>query len=187
MQWLRTLPAGPERERLCELAILANPKSAELGSLLTEVSPDGTARAIHSIVAFSRGDTERIDQLQSQLPAGVAREAYWRERGVTAREPLPAPAGPERDAMLAGMICRSGETPAQAWALIQQIEDPQRRMNAFDDMMYNLRPQENDEYRTEAPARHEAFRQWLENSDVPNEWKTSWLPFLKGPSMHTAR
>jgi hypothetical protein len=186
VDWLRTLPAGAERERLCELAIQANPKSAELSSLLAEISPDGVARAVGSIVAYSRDDAARLEQLQSELPAGVAREAYWRAMGVTAREPLPGPTGPERDAMLTGMIGRSGQTPAQAWGLIEQMEDPQRRMNAFDDMMYNLRPQENDEYRADAPARHEAFRQWLENADVPEEWKSPWMPLLKATSIRSA-
>jgi hypothetical protein len=187
VEWLRTLPAGAERERLCEVAILENPKNADLTSLLPEISPEGIPRAVGYMVAYSRNDPVRLEQLESELPAGIAREAYWRAMGVTAREPLPRAVGPERDAMLTGMICRSGEAPDRAWELIQQVEDPQRRMNAFDDMMYHLRPQEQDEHRTDAPARHEAFRQWLNNPAVPEEWKTPWLHFLNAENIRTAR
>ena len=82
---------------------------------------------------------------------------------------------------------RNALTPEMLAGLGQQIEDPQRRMSAFDDMMYNLRPMEKDEYRADAPARHEAFRQWLDNPDVPEEWKRPWVPFLKDATARTSQ
>jgi hypothetical protein len=48
VEWLRNLPHGAERERLFELAILANPRNAELGTLMSEISADATARVVRS-------------------------------------------------------------------------------------------------------------------------------------------
>jgi hypothetical protein len=134
-------------------------------------------------VAFSRQDEALLERLRTELPSGGARDAYWREIGVTATEPVAGLTGRERDAMLAGMICRSGETLERAWGWVEEIEDPQRRMEAFDDMMFSLRPMDSDEYRPDARKRHEAFRQWLTNSEVPDDWKRLWLPFLNAESM----
>jgi hypothetical protein len=187
--WIRSQPAGRERDRLYLLAI-PNDKvdSATALTLFGELSPDLQPIAAGTIVAKLRyGELFQIPPLsfpgvpaaKSQnspeaaaawartLPPGQARAAAWKALWNVSPETVNVPTGPDRDAMLLGAVCSTGEGILPNFNLILQIQDASTRRLAFDRTM---------EFATSYTSPNSAApaRESMEKAAVPEEWKQRW-------------
>jgi hypothetical protein len=67
--------------------------------------------------------------------------------------------------MLQGMVTTNYTKPERAWQLLQQIDDPQRQLQAWDDVAFIL---------SSMPASATSLQTWLNLPDMPEEWKRPW-------------
>jgi hypothetical protein len=173
MEWLRALSPGPERTRLIELAALAADKNADIESLVADLPEDAAGRVVKRVAMSMRDDQERIQRWAGDLPAGPARDAAWRAVGLTAKAgTLSLPPVPDRDAMFDGVAQWHRDDVAQGWSYLQQIDDPDRRRQAFDDLIRDIRPPQD--YWLPDDKRVRIFREWMANTEIPEEWKKPW-------------
>jgi hypothetical protein len=120
-----------------------------------------------------RDDQERIQRWAGDLPAGPARDAAWRAVGLTAKaQTLSLPPGPDRDAMFDGVAQRHRDDVAQGWRYLQQIDNPDRRRQAFDDLVRDIRPSQENWFPGDKRIR--LFREWMESTEIPEQWKRPW-------------
>lgn len=181
LAWVRTLPAGPERERYLEIAIRNAQDIESVKPLLQELSPDAADRAAAMIaLRLADKDPDESRQWAESLPPGSARDAAWTALGANRTEPLELPPGRDRDAMLSGMAnSLSRSTPVKALEWVLEIGDPQLRRRTFDDVMWRLtRGRIDYSLRAYTPGASEAtlqrVREWLSGSDIPAEWRNAW-------------
>jgi hypothetical protein len=168
LAWVRSLPAGEDRDRFMELAAKHSKTVDQALALFSELSADAAARVARDIGSGFLIDPERVQQWAASLPAGPAREQAWTGIGRVFGKPLPPP-GPDRDAMLSGIVRPIGtpRPPADLLPLAVQISDLQLRRDMIDEAMdYYV----NLSYEKTAGE----ARAWLENADVPDEWKVRW-------------
>lgn len=176
IEWLRALGPGPERTRLIELAALAADKNADIESLVADLPEGAAGRVVTRVTMSMRDDQERVQRWAGDLPAGPARDAAWRSVGLFAKSPtLSLPSGPDRDAMFDGVAQRHRNDVAQGWRYLQQIDDPDRRRQAFDDMIRDIRP--SQDYWIPDDKSVPIFREWMENPEIPEEWKKPWRTY----------
>ena len=164
LDWLRALPAD-QRAKYTHIALIAS-GSAEMGIQLYEDLPPDARAAASGIVASRVHDRVWIES----LPAGLARENAWRALARNMPEPIDLPPGPDRDAMLAGNMFRSGSVDLErSMGLVLKIDDPDNRRDALEAGM---------EYFTAgffAGSNADKARAWLEKADLPEDWKRPWV------------
>jgi hypothetical protein len=180
ISWLRTLPAGPEREQFLELAIRAAQDFEKVKPLVAELSPEAASRAAAVIARqLSFRSPEQARQWAESLPAGPQRVAAWTALGTTRTEPLGLPQGPDRDAMLSGMAAtQSGHLPLQALQRVTEIADPALRRRTFDDVMWRVTRGTIDfgggVYPGVSEANIQKVKEWLSSSEIPEDWRKAW-------------
>jgi hypothetical protein len=161
------VPAGPEKDKMIEMAIRYAGNQPEVPALFSELPPGSSVEAARFCVYRIGRDTEAQVSCAASIPAGPAREAAWHAVGTQSSEPVPLPPGPERDAMLQGMAGVNCFKPERAWELLKQIDDPQRRLQAWDDIALSL-SYPSDSF---SPSH---LQTWLNLPDLPEEWKQPW-------------
>jgi hypothetical protein len=171
IEWIKKLPIGPERAKLIERAIeLSEARKPELFALANELSPESQGRVCAIRVRGMRLNAEECQKFVESLPPGVMREAAWREIGKSylyfGFANLPE-AGPDHDALLAGMSVASNSVIGFGTPLFQLIADPMRRREVFDDLA--LRLDQSSEM-----TGGDAFENLMNSPDVPAEWKKPW-------------
>jgi len=181
LAWVRTLPAGAERERYLELAITHAQEPAKVMSLVTELPPEAAARAAAAIVSrLVHRDFPKAQQWAESLAPGPAREAAWVGLGAARGEPLPTAARTDRDAMLSGIALQHATgAPGEALNRALEITDPQRRRRAFDDVLAEVFRGPRDLghgawHSGPSESIQSAAREALEQAPVPEEWKREW-------------
>ncbi len=193
LQWVQTLPAGDERDRLLERAVSATSKltfppvaadrAAMVLGLLQQLPPEAQARAAFSL-GWSSGHNGRIEDVRvwtERLGDGALRSAaveaavaYRYDANPGNREKLLAqfPDGPERDGALTGIARREGdETPARAAQTAGEIADPAARRKVLDGIVGN--------WLERNPAQARAWL--LDAKTLPSEWTQAWLAELNPP------
>ena len=178
--WLRALPAGAERDRNLELAILASPDEKRVRTLVTELSPEAAARGAARVAeTLALRDFAPAQQWAESL-SGPAREAAWAAIGRIRIEPRPLPLGPDRDAMLRGSAeAQATGTPLKAIERALEIGDPALRRRTFDDVLWQVN--RGDIALTGGvslvgtpDSEKRAVQQWLIDAKIPDEWKKPW-------------
>jgi hypothetical protein len=168
LAWVRSLPAGEDRDRFMELAAKQSKDLDQTLALFSELPADAAARIANRIGSSYHSDPQRVQEWAASLPAGPVREQAWAGIGRVIGKPLPPP-GPDRDAMLSGMVRPIGtpRPPADTLALAVQIGDLQLRRDMIDEAMDYYVNLSSDKMASDARA-------WLENADFPGEWKVRW-------------
>jgi hypothetical protein len=185
VQYISSLPAGAERDRLLEKAIPWTPLTkppikAETAELilgwLEQLPPDAQERAVYNLgrASANRGKIEDVSAWTERLsePAlrATAVEAvaglFATQRG--GREKLLAqfPSGPERDGALAGIAAHeSNEMPERAAKTALEIADPAKRHDVLDSIVGG--------WIERSPAQ---AREWIRNArTLPSDWTNAWL------------
>jgi hypothetical protein len=167
LAWIRSLPTGPQRTRLLEMATGRWKSSHEALALFAELPPEAQARTAGHASTWFADDPERGRRWADALPPGPIRERAWAGLG---RLPFTfdLPPGADRDAMLAGSLHRDGAVPkpAERLATIRQIGDPVLQRDTLDDLM---------EYYAAIPSPEtEQVSKALDEADFPAEWKRRW-------------
>ncbi len=170
--WMLQQPPGPERDAMIQMTLgrFAKPTVESARELFSQLSPEAQPQAAHMMIHSQYAkNPEAARAWMETLPAGPVREAAWNEYGQTFPKPADLAPGPERDAMLDGLANQNVFELEKAWGWIQQIQNPERRREAFDATMWtNLK--ETWAEPTDAKA-----REFLQNSKtVPAEWKQAW-------------
>lgn len=169
LAWLRSLPPGPERERLIETAAVELKDVEQAVALFSSLPPEAAARTAFG-VALKFNGSERGPQWAGSLPPGLARLRAWEGIGDQASKALDLPPGPDRDAMLSGLAQRNTLTnPIFALEHMMQIADPIRRRDIFEEVVESNIPFE---------SRVKQVSEWLNSSTVPEEWKHRWREAL---------
>lgn len=168
MEWLRSLDPGPERARLIELAFMDAREGLDIGMLASELPGDAMGRIAVNVGMF-RNEAKDLEKWADEWPAGQGRDAAWMVVGARKPDAASLPAGPDRDAMFSGAMKRFQSSPERALEYLQRIDDPNRRRQAFDDMICGLRPSVDVEF-----ERIRLYQQWMENPGIPEEWKKPW-------------
>ena len=168
LAWVRSLPAGAERDRFLELAATSGKDFEQTLGLFSELPAEAAPRVANRLGAFFQSEPERVQKWAASLPAGPAREEAWQGIGAVTKEELPLPAGADRDAMLSGMIrtFQNEKTTEQALALAVKIGDAQLRRDVIDEAM--------DDAVNLHPDKAEAALALLEKVSIPDEWKQRW-------------
>lgn len=167
LAWLKSVPAGPERNKLIELALRFAGNKPEVRALFSELPPESSVEAARSCVYRIFDDAEARVNFAASIPAGPAREAAWHAVGTRSSEPVPLPPGPDREATLHGMVLINSFKPERAWELMKQIDDPQRRLQVWDDIALNL----SNPSSSFTAGR---LQTWLNLPDMPEKWKQPW-------------
>ena len=152
LAWLRALPAGADRDRYLEHAILRAADPAIVQPLVAQLPPEAAARA-----------------------------AAWMALGATRSEPLPLPPGADRDAMLCGMAtAQATREPEKALNRVLEIRDLALRRRTLGDVFWELNHGPTDlgngvSTGGASEAARSAARAWLERARIPVEWKREWV------------
>jgi hypothetical protein len=183
LAWVRSLPAGPDRERYLELAILHGLDAEKALPLLADLPPEAAGRSATRIAGWLAGkNPTHAQQWAASLPAGPMREEAWAALGAPRTEPLPLPPGPDRDAMLRGMAtARATSAPVEALERVLEIGDAALRRRTFDDVFWQLNRGRIElghgawtDGASESAVR--AAQAWLQTAKVPEDWKQAWRP-----------
>jgi hypothetical protein len=170
LAWIRSLPAGLDRNRLFLLAIpLSKVPLSDSIALLPELPPEWASRAAFSLAFRFAEDPDAGRAWAESLPAGPARSAAWRGLGTTSFASFDLPPGSDRDALLFGRAFGYGvqSDPATSFGVAMQITDPTLRRDAFDLGMQGYLKGDRTNWAGEARA-------WLEKAGIPEEWKQRW-------------
>jgi hypothetical protein len=167
LAWLKSVPAGSERNRFIELALRFSANRPEVRDLVAELPAESAVKAARICVLVLVDDSSARETFAASLPAGPVREAAWLAAGMRSSEPVSLPPGPDRNAMLQGMVMMNSFKPERAWQLLQQIDDPQRRLQAWDDIAFSL----SSPSMSPTPG---WLQTWLNLPDMPEEWKRPW-------------
>lgn len=171
--WLRSMKPGPERTRLIEIAALSAGKNADFETLVAELPAEDVGRVVARIGVELRDDPTRLQKWAETLPAGPARKAAWRAMALTRDGmTLSLPHGQDRDALTSGIVQRYPHNPAKAVEYLQQIDNPEIRRRAFDDLIFSLRP--SQDYEPLDNKGINMFREWMDCPEIPEEWKRLW-------------
>jgi hypothetical protein len=165
LAWLKSVPAGPERNRLIETAFFTAANLPQVRDLVAELPTESAVKAARICVLVLVDDSSARETFAASLPAGPVREAAWLAVGIRSSEPVSLPPGPDRNAMLQGMVTTNYTKPERAWQLLQQIDDPRRQWQAWDDVAFIL---------SSMPASATSLQTWLNLPDMPEEWKRPW-------------
>ncbi len=180
LEWLQALPAGPERDRFVEAAV-RGVDGESMETLFLELPPEAAIRCAGMVASrLAAKDVERAQEWASSLADPDGRAAAWKAIGGGREEPLAIPSGPDRDAMLTGMaLARATAKPEDAFARMLEIDDPTRRRETFDDILslvfrdpVEIAPGVTMAATPESTV--QAVREWVKNSNVPDEWKHDW-------------
>ncbi len=168
LAWVRSLPGAADRDRLLELVATSAKDFEQTLGLFSELPAEAAIRVANRIGASFQNEPERVQKWAASLPAGPAREEAWQGIGAVTKEELPLPPGPDRDAMLSGMIrtFQNEKATEQALALALKIGDAQLRRDVIDEAM--------DEAVNLHPDKAEEARAVLEKTTIPDEWKRRW-------------
>ncbi len=172
LAWLRSLPPGANRDQIAEQVMLRGMNADQMLTLFSQLSPDAAARVAHVVASTLAKDPERAQQWVATLPSGPVRERAWIGFGSDPYQKIPLPAaGPERDAMLSGRVfpARLQLSPIPSLETAMQISDPLLRRDVLDTAM--------DDFTSSRRASKEwgiQALEWLEKSEVPEEWKKRW-------------
>lgn len=167
LAWLKSVPAGPERDRLIETALYSAANRPEVRDLVLELPTESAARGASICVLVLTDDPPARETFAANIPPGPVREAAWRAVGIRSTEPIDLPLGPDRDAMLQGMVTMNYHKPERAWNLLQQINDPQRQLEAWDDVALILSS-------PSIPGYGDHLQTWCNLPGMPEEWKRPW-------------
>jgi hypothetical protein len=169
MAWIRSLPPGPDRERMLVWSV-GYMKTPEQGiAVFNELPPEAATRAVHSVVSRFKEDSDGARAWVESLPQGPARIAAWHSLGSMTSTPIDLHPGPERDAMLSGRAFGMGvgAGPIPRLELISQIDDSVVKRDLFDQAI-ELNAQINPSDWLQQSL------DWMEKSDLPEDWKRSW-------------
>lgn len=165
--FVRSLPAGPERDRYIQQIVLAASDKPAVAAFISEL-PASPLIASVQLSKLMGQDRAKAEEYVRQLPPGPAREFAWNQFGQSLTEPLDIAAGPDRDAMLQGMARREWNNPEGAWIRLREISDPVLRQKAFDDLACSLAFPEQYVHRP-------PVSKLLELPGIPQEYKEPWL------------
>ena len=162
--WLRSLPAGAERDALIQHAVQASrgPQSLELFAQLPPERQAGVAASV--ISAAFQNQSAKAREWASTLPAGSVQDAAWRGLARVADIPEDFPEGRIRDLMLDTRALHAD--PDKALPLIAKITDPAARRRAFENAMWSALHERD-------PSTAAKARELLETCDFPPAWKTA--------------
>lgn len=187
LQWIQSLPAGDERNRLLENALstesslVSPPVSAENAQLvvrlLQQLTPAAQERAAYRLgwTSNHKRNLEDLRQWTERLAddrlRGAAIEAVASYRATGPAENVQKlldafPDGIEHDAVLRGLAAGTRQVrPEEAAKRAMEIRDPIARREAVEDTIVD--------WLERKPA---DARAWLKASDVvPREWSAQWL------------
>jgi len=166
--FLRSLPAGPERDRYIQQTVWSAGDKPAVQSFMSELPM--TPYIMQAQLSRIGSDVPKAEEYVKQLPQGSLRELGWRQLGSRLTEPLPVEAGPERDAMLLGMAQRNLNNAEALWSRLSEIGDAGRRKQAFDDLACKIAfPPPGFEY--------QSLSELLSLPAVPEEYKAPWRGF----------
>lgn len=174
LAWVRSLPAGADRERMLELSVDYLKTAEQRVALFNELPPDAALRSAGSVARRFDSVKEGRAWVES-LPSGPTRLEAWRGLGgIDSTAPVDLPSGPERDAMLSGRaFSMSGRpTPIPNLELIAQIGDPAVKRELFDQAMDRSAQYAGSNWMKQSLEE-------LEKTDFPEEWKQSWRAMAK--------
>ena len=167
LAWLRALPAGGDRDRVVELAVMLCRHRDQALALFLTLPADAAARTAEKIANLFSEDPKRGREWAASLPAGPARAQAWAGLGAFPDKTFDLPPGPDRDALLSGTLHRSGVVPppAERLAPLLEIGDPVLRRDMLDEWMesYIFGGGNVDEARAA-----------LEAAGIPDDWKQRW-------------
>ena len=166
--FLRSLPAGPERDRYIQQTVWSATDKPAVQSFMSELPM--TPYIMQAQLSQIGSDVPKKEEYVKQLPQGALRELGWRQLGSSLTEPLPIEAGPDRDAMLIGMAQRNLNNAEVLWSRLSEIGDTERRKQAFDDLACKIAfPPPGYEYRS--------LSELLSLPGVPEDYKAPWRGF----------
>ncbi len=169
LDWIRALPDG-QRNKYTHIALIASRTSDMALSLYEGLPPDARASASGIVASRFGSDIAKGRAWIETLPAGLVRENAWTALARNLPEPFDLPPGPDRDAMLAGNMFRSGTVDHErSLGLILKIDNRESKRDALEAGM---------EYFTGGffgGSYAEKARAWLEKADLPEDWKRPWL------------
>src|SRR4030095_1595306 len=140
LDWINSLSDEAERKQLLEDAISMSYNDDILRSI-GELRPELRTLIAARETEFFGVDAEKMKEFANSLPAGPEREAAWMIIGQRIRDPIEMEPGPDRDAMLGAMVRArfdNGRDLEQRFELVQQISDPQKQRDAFDDLAFRI-------------------------------------------------
>lgn len=163
--WLRSLPAGAERDTLIQHALNQSSPFPESLDLFAQLPPELQAATAGSVarIAFEN-QSGKAREWASTLPAGPVQDAAWRGLARVADIPEDFPEGRIRDLMLD--VSSLNAEPDKALPLIAKITDPAARRRAFENAMWSALHERD-------PSTAAKARELLETCDFPPAWKTA--------------
>jgi len=167
LEWLRSLPAGAERDRVAELAASATKNREQALALFAMLPAEAQARVAGAVARRFGDDQTGAREWAATLPAGPTRMQAWKGIGALDGTGAEPPPGADRDAFLIGSLDRSGivPPPSEKLAIVLRIGDPVQRRHAFDNVIGRYMGFENFAKETRAA---------LDTVLVPEEWKQPW-------------
>ncbi|RYD78106.1 MAG: hypothetical protein EOP84_14695 [Verrucomicrobiaceae bacterium] len=174
LAWLQQLPPGAERDRMIERTASTIRDLDQALALFSRLPPEAASRTASTIAQRFSEDPTRLQEAvkwAASLPPGPVRTNAWAGFGSSALHqliPMPPP-GPDRDAMLSGRVLGNGlrTSPIPSLETAMQISDPQLRRDMLDEAVEHFSTQDSLGWAPKA-------LEWLEKSDVPEEWKRRW-------------
>jgi hypothetical protein len=173
LEWLQGLSPSVERDQYAELAARRAGRPEDFRVLLAGASEASAERITASIEGRLAAENPDHAQEWASSLEGPLRAAAWTAFGrKSGGKELPElPAGPDRDAFLGGLVFAPFSAPQTSAEAALQISDPSLRRQAFDDAMSRWTDLSNADQST--------LQTWLEQADVPADWKQAWLSAAK--------
>ena len=136
LNWVQTLPPGPDRDRYLELTMrFVNPDL--LAGLVTQL-PIDAAKLAAQMYASPYGSEPQI--AWAMTLSGDVRLAALAAIGARINDlrelPIQVPPGPDRDAILRGMALKENQEPQVAQEVAKRIGEPKLRQQVLDDLSW---------------------------------------------------
>ena len=177
------LPPGEERDRFFNQLAVSNQSSertlTELKSVFPTLPIEAQLILVRRILRGENADTSFVSTL-----TGEVRAEALRTLGASKGPEHPTPPGPDRDLQLDGYAYGTARVnPSKALDATMQISNPELRQRSFDDVMWSISrgtiPLPGGTSYSEPSDVISKAREWLENANVPEQWKARWSPVLK--------
>lgn len=164
-EWLRSLPAGEDRDALIQRAIAQSSGGSESLALFAQLPPERQAAVAASVVVGAfQNQSAKAREWASTLPVGPVQDAAWRGLARVADIPEDFPEGRIRDLMLD--VRSLNADPEHALPLIAKITDLASRRRSFENAMWGALHERD-------PSTAAKARELLETCDFPPAWKTA--------------
>jgi hypothetical protein len=171
--FVEAMPPGDERNLCMQFLIPMITDVGKISSFINSLPSEAAADIIGPTARILfRRDKEKALAWVGTL-SGDARKDAWLQIGINVSDwrqdsTPPPPPGPDRDAMISGMASANATfKPENALNKAIEISDPALRQQTLHYIFAEVSRSVDEE-------RKRVAREWLENANVPLEWKQKW-------------